>query len=77
MREKDYSEETAREVDVAVRKLIDEAYDRAIALLTERRALLDDGSRLLLQKETLTPDDFPALAHLDQRTDTGLSRRIA
>ena len=32
---KDYSEETAREVDLAVRKLIDEAYDQAKAILTE------------------------------------------
>jgi cell division protease FtsH len=61
-REKDYSEATAREIDLAVKQLIDEAYQRAKALLTERRALLDDGARLLLEKETLTPEDFPALA---------------
>jgi cell division protease FtsH len=47
---------------VAVKQLIDEAYQRAKALLSERRALLNEGARLLLEKETLTPDDFPALA---------------
>ncbi|HET8727430.1 MAG TPA: ATP-dependent zinc metalloprotease FtsH, partial [Alphaproteobacteria bacterium] len=66
VREKDYSEETAREVDLAVKGLIDEAYDRAIALLSERRPLLDEGAQLLLEKETLTPEDFPALRQVKQ-----------
>ena len=61
LREKDYSEDTAREIDLTVKKLIDEAYDRAIALLTERRTLLQEGAELLLEKETITPKDFPAL----------------
>jgi cell division protease FtsH len=64
LREKDYSEETAREIDVAVRKLIDEAYGRAKKLLSEKRLLLDEGAKLLLEKETLTPDDFPALVQV-------------
>src|SRR5690606_14695961 len=51
-RERDYSEETAREIDLAVRTLIDEAYERAKAILTEARSVLDEGARLLLEKET-------------------------
>jgi len=66
VREKDYSEETAREIDVAVKQLIDDAYARAKALLCERRALLEQGARLLLEKETLTPEDFPPLAHSNE-----------
>ncbi|WP_149539647.1 ATP-dependent zinc metalloprotease FtsH [Siccirubricoccus phaeus] len=58
---RDYSEATAREVDVAVRELIDTAYLRAKALLAERRADLEAGTRLLLERETITPDDFPPL----------------
>jgi cell division protease FtsH len=65
--EKDYSEETAREVDLCVRRLIDEAYARAKALLSNRRADLDAGASLLLEKETLVPEDFPALC--SDRTD--------
>lgn len=61
VREKDYSEETAREIDLTVRELIEEAYQRALALLTERRGVLEEGVALLLEQETLTPDDFPAL----------------
>jgi cell division protease FtsH len=62
VREKDYSEDTAREIDLAVKNLIDEAYARAKTLLTARRSVLDEGAKLLLEKETLTPEDFPALA---------------
>ena len=58
---RDYSEATAREVDVAVRELIAQAYARAKALLAERRADLEAGTRLLLERETITPDDFPPL----------------
>jgi len=61
MQSRDYSEQTAREVDLAVRRLIDEAYDFAKLKLKERASDLEAGAKLLLQKETLTPDDFPAL----------------
>ena len=62
LREKDYSEETAREIDLAVRDLVDEAFRRALAILADRRATLDEGAKLLLERETLTPEDFPPLA---------------
>ncbi|MEM8798218.1 MAG: cell division protein FtsH, partial [Pseudomonadota bacterium] len=58
---KDYSEATAREVDLAVRALIDEAYQKATDILTAIRPTLNEGARLLLEKETITPDDFPPL----------------
>ena len=61
LREKDYSEQTAREVDLCVKALIEEAYARAKSLLQSRRAELEQGARLLLEKETLTPEEFPAL----------------
>jgi cell division protease FtsH len=63
MKEKDYSDDTAREVDLAVRKLIESAYTQAKAVLTERAADLEAGTKLLIENETLTPDDFPALVH--------------
>ncbi len=61
MQGRDYAEQTAREVDLAVRALIDEAYARARQILTERKADLQAGVAMLLEKETITPDDFPAL----------------
>ncbi len=60
-RPKDYSDETSREIDVAVRKLLDEAYGKAKVTLNARRKELDDGTALLLEKETITPEDFPPL----------------
>ncbi len=61
MHEKDYSEQTAREVDLAVRALIDAAYARAGEILQRRRAELDAGVRLLLERETITPEEFAPL----------------
>ncbi|QQZ39421.1 ATP-dependent zinc metalloprotease FtsH [Pseudomonas sp. SK3(2021)] len=62
--ERDYSEQTAREIDLGIRTLLDEAYDRAKALLQSRRSDLDAGACLLLEKETLTPEEFPPLRPL-------------
>ncbi|MCL7463143.1 ATP-dependent zinc metalloprotease FtsH [Pseudomonas sp. NW5] len=61
VREKDYAEQTAREVDLAVRELIASAYARALAILEQRHTQLIQGARLLLERETLTPEDFAAL----------------
>ena len=61
MKPKDYSDATAREIDIAVNKLIEEAYGKAKATLSERRKELDQGTELLLEKETITPEDFPPL----------------
>ncbi|WP_128514980.1 ATP-dependent zinc metalloprotease FtsH [Tabrizicola thermarum] len=66
---RDFSEATAREVDLAVRALIDAAYARAKQVLTDRRADLEAGTRLLLERETITPDDFPALKPVAQAAE--------
>lgn len=58
---KNYSEATAREIDLAVRELIDEAYGRAMDLLTAHSGDLKRGAELLLERETITPDEFPPL----------------
>jgi len=62
--EREFSEETAREIDCAVRELIRAAYDTALAVLRQNRAALDEGARLLLEKETLTREELPPLAEL-------------
>ena len=58
---RDHSEATAREVDLAVRGLLDDAYERAGALLRGNVADLEAGASLLLERETITPDEFPPL----------------
>jgi cell division protease FtsH len=52
--EREYSEQTAREVDCAVRKIVEAAFQRAVDVLDRNRERLERGARLLLEKETLT-----------------------
>lgn len=72
---RDYSEQTAREIDLAVRELIDEAYAEARKVLERRRPELDEGAALLIEHETLTPKDFPALQAIQLTPDQGLARQ--
>jgi cell division protease FtsH len=58
---REYSEDTAREIDIAVRDIVHSAFDRAVALLTRERDVLERGAKLLLEKETLAE---PELAQL-------------
>lgn len=55
----DYSEQTAREIDCAVRDIVDQAYATAEKLLLEKRRILEEGAQLLLEKETLSGDEIP------------------
>ena len=48
-----YSEETAREIDLAVRDAVETAFQRARAVIVANRAALEDSARELLQRETL------------------------
>ena len=58
---REYSEETAREIDAAVREIVAAARDKALAILRRERNTLERGARLLLEKETLGEDDLAAL----------------
>ncbi|MGA3340978.1 MAG: ATP-dependent zinc metalloprotease FtsH [Methylocella sp.] len=55
------SETTLREIDLSVRDIVAEAFDEARTILTRRRADLDQGAELLLKKEAITAEEFPAL----------------
>jgi cell division protease FtsH len=59
--ERTYSEQTAREIDCAVRDIVEEAFRKARGVLERNRALLEEGSRLLLEKETLSESDLERL----------------
>ena len=47
--------------DSGTEQLLAEAFDEARTILTRRRADLDQGAELLLKKEAITAEDFPAL----------------
>ncbi len=53
--------DTAREIDCAVRQLTEAALRRATDILTQRRAVLQEGSERLLARETLNEDEILAL----------------
>ena len=60
---RDYSEETANKIDLAVRTLLDEALERAIKILDRNRALLDQTAQQLLEAETLNQPEIEELKH--------------
>ena len=51
--ERDYADETAATVDEEVRALVERAFQHAVGLLRERRAVLNRTARRLLETETL------------------------
>jgi cell division protease FtsH len=61
LKAREFSEATAREIDTAVKEIVDRAFDKAVRILTDRRATLERGAQSLLQKETLAEDDLREL----------------
>lgn len=57
----DYSEETAREIDGEIRRIIDEQYTRVTALLQARQAVLREAATLLLSRETISGEELQAV----------------
>src|SRR5688500_3690227 len=58
---REYSEATAREIDVAVRDIVKAADDKALDILTRQKALLESWARKLLEKETLAEAELAEL----------------
>jgi cell division protease FtsH len=58
---REYSEHTAQQVDQEVKRILDEAYDRAREVLETNRTLLESLSKALLERETLDRDEVEAL----------------
>jgi cell division protease FtsH len=56
--QRDYSEAVAQQIDAEVRRLVDDAYSQAEAILKKYRTELDAVANLLLEKETITREEF-------------------
>ena len=56
-----YSQETAAAIDAEVRRLITEAHERAVKMLKENRSILDNMSRVLVEKETIYTEEVAML----------------
>jgi cell division protease FtsH len=61
---REYSEETAREIDVAVREIVKSSYDKALGVLSGEKNLLENWARRLLEKETLADAELGELKRL-------------
>ncbi len=62
---RNYSEKVAEEIDDEVRRLIEEAQERARNLLRERRAILDKLAAVLLEVETIEGEPLIRLLNSD------------
>jgi cell division protease FtsH len=59
--QKQFSEETAREIDIAVRDIVKACYDKALAILKREKAQLERWAQKLLEKETLLEGELEEL----------------
>ena len=59
--EPDYSEEIAREIDDEIRRVIEEAHERAPRVLQEHMDELHRLSAILIERETIDKDQFERL----------------
>jgi cell division protease FtsH len=58
MNEKDYSEQTAREIDCEIRKIVDQQYSRAKFILNHYNEAVAKAAEVLLEKETIQGSDL-------------------
>lgn len=56
-----YSQKTAAEIDDEVRRIVSEQHQRATRLLTENRSILDNMSRVLVERETIYTEEVEML----------------
>ncbi|CEG68111.1 Putative Cell division protease ftsH [Rhizopus microsporus] len=59
--QKPYSEQTATLIDNEARRIVNEAYERTLNLLNEKKQDIEKVARLLLDKEVLTREDMEKL----------------
>ncbi len=58
MQESIHSEETLREIDLEVKRIVDESYRRAYEILKSQEEVLEHLSRDLFEKETMTAEEM-------------------
>ena len=63
------SQETAGRIDAKVLAIMKEAHDKARQILSENREKLDVLAQFLLEKETITGEEFMALLHQEEQAE--------
>jgi cell division protease FtsH len=57
----EYSEETSREIDAEIKRIVDETHQRAREILKEKKAQLDKVAQILLEREVITGEELKQL----------------
>ena len=60
---RDFSEETARQIDIAVKQIIVDASQKVMGLLDSNRDILNKMAEELLEKETIVLEDIERITH--------------
>lgn len=63
------SNETAADIDAAVIAMVKEAHDKALAILRDNTEKLDEIAAYLLEKETITGEEFMQILHGEEKQD--------
>jgi cell division protease FtsH len=58
---KDYSENTAMEIDEETKKMVNESYERAKSILENKKDILEKVANILLEKEVIEGDELRKL----------------
>ena len=67
--EPDYSDDIARQIDTEIRRIIEDAYQRAKDILAEHRHDLENITQVLLRRETIERDEFLRLLEGEAEAD--------
>jgi cell division protease FtsH len=70
--QRDYSESVAEKIDIEVKQLVCDAYDRAIEILKEHRDVLDKLAEQLLEKETIETSELDKIFPVPEPKNGGM-----
>lgn len=73
--EKEYSEETAKTIDKEVRKILDDANERATAIILEYKPQVELMTEMLIKYETLTKEDIDKIL-INEWSDSDKDARL-
>lgn len=63
---KGYGEAVASKIDMEIKRIVDECYQKAKEIILAHRRVLDEAAELLLEKERITREEFEALFEEDK-----------
>jgi len=73
-KEREYSEDTARQVDLEIRQFVEKAHDTAKNILKKNKAKLDKIANALLDKEVLTGEEVRKIVYGQKKNRKGNKR---